>query len=79
VNVVSSDYSRGVVNVDHSASIQPYLNLNFKAYEGDGFINKAVVSLGLWNSYSQQGALFNKPGSTTKSWYESDITPSLFA
>ncbi|MEI6713287.1 MAG: hypothetical protein WCO60_06015 [Verrucomicrobiota bacterium] len=80
VNVVSAYYSRGVVNVDHSASFQPYLDLNFKAYQGDGFINKAVVGLGLWNSFSDTGS-HKKPvvagSSTTNTWYESDFLPSI--
>ncbi len=74
VNVVTAYYFHGVLQTNHSPSFQPYLDLNLKAYEGDGFLNKAVFSLGLWQSYS------NPHGNTStnnRSWYESDVTPSL--
>jgi hypothetical protein len=77
LNVVSSYYRRGIIQQNHSASFQPYLDVYFKAHEGDGFINKAVLGLGLWNSFSSTGAGNRRPGSTTNSWYESDFTPSL--
>jgi hypothetical protein len=73
INVVTAYYSRGVIQSKHSASFQPYADLNFKAFEGDGFLNKAVFSLGIWESFT------NNPGSTatTKNWYESDLNPTL--
>ena len=78
LNVVSSYYSRGVLQQNHSASLQPYVDVNFKAYEGEGFINKVVFSLGLWDSFSSNGAGNRKlTPSNTATWYESDFTPSV--
>lgn len=78
INVVSSYYSRGVHQAGTStANYQPYLNLNFKAYEGDGFLNKAVVSLGLWNNFTAFGSDKRTAGKSLNNWYESDFVPSL--
>jgi len=74
LNVVTAYYSRGIIQTNHSASFQPYADFNFKAYEGDGFLNKAVISLGIWESYSNQKL---DHASSTKNWYESDFTPGI--
>jgi len=76
LNVVTAYYSRGIIQNNHSASFQPYADFNFKAFEGDGFLNKAVFSVGVWESYTNPKTF---PGSTssTKSWYESDFAPAV--
>ena len=80
VNVVTAYYYHGSLQQNHSPSFQPYLNLNFKAYEGDGVLNKAVFTLGLWNSLTNPGTgPVTGPGAwkAPHSWVESDIAPSL--
>jgi hypothetical protein len=54
---------------------QPYLDLYFKLYEGEGFLNSIRFALPLWASIHD----INKPSvrSTTKDWYEFDIDPGL--
>lgn len=76
VNVVTAYYFHGILQNPgtHSASVQPYLDLNLKAYEGDGILNKAVFSLGLWQSYSNPHLV---PSANNRAFYESDVTPSL--
>jgi hypothetical protein len=76
ITAVTSYYSRGIIQSNHSASLQPYADINFKAFEGDGFLNKAVISLGIWESFTNQKLA---PGikSSTRSWYESDLTPGI--
>ena len=76
VNVVTAYYFHGVLQAPgtSSASVQPYLDLNLKAYEGDGFLNKAVFSLGLWQSYSNPAGVTSP---NNRAFYESDVTPSL--
>lgn len=92
VNAVSAYFSRGIVQENQSAIIEPYADLYFKLYEGDGFLNKATLNLGVWDSVHEThtGAI---PGSTTAAWYETDalagvsltflkvltLTPSYYA
>ena len=40
VNVVSQYVSRGVIFENQGGIIQPYADLYFKLYEGEGFLNK---------------------------------------
>jgi hypothetical protein len=86
LNVVTAYYTRGIVATDsagkatnHSASFQPYADINFKAFEGDGFLNKAVFSIGVWESYSNPKSFTGaaNKASSTHSWYESDFAPAI--
>src|SRR5947208_1067244 len=51
INVVSQYITRGVVLENQGAILQPYMDLYFKFYEGDGFINKASLNVGVWDSF----------------------------
>jgi len=75
LNVVTSYYYHGAIQQNHSASFQPYADINFKAFEGDGFLNKATVNFGIWNSLTNPAT--NKAWSGPKSWVESDFTPGV--
>jgi len=86
VNVVTSYYSRGILQAtNRSANFQPYLDLSLKAYEGDGFLNKAVFGLGLWGNLTssnftkspRQGGFIQAAGTNNSSWTETDVTPSV--
>jgi hypothetical protein len=76
VNVVTSYYRRGVLITKHSASIQPYVDVAFTAYKGDGFLNKATFGLGLWQSYTNPASVKPNVGNN-QSLTQQDITPSL--
>lgn len=82
LNVVSTYYSRGMVqpgapgfSAKHSAQFQPYADVFLKAYEGDGFLNKVVFTMGLWNNMTNPAA--TKTRSTTKFWEEADFMPGV--
>jgi len=81
VQVVSSYVSRGSFLEDQGVIAQPYLDLYFKLYEGDGFINNVTLALGLWSSIhsekTQQGAAVGRTTSTTPMWYEFDYTVGI--
>src|SRR4051794_38768000 len=47
VNVVSEYISRGLVLENQGVIAQPYADLYFKLYSGDGFINKVTLNLGI--------------------------------
>jgi hypothetical protein len=81
VQFVTSYVSRGSFLEDQGLIAQPYLDLYFKLYSGDGFINQVTVALGLWSSLhsekTQQGAYVGRTSSTTPSWYEFDYTAGI--
>ena len=75
LNVVTAYYYHGAIQQNHSASFQPYADINFKAFEGDGFLNKATINFGIWNSLTNPAT--NKAWTGPKSWVESDFTPGV--
>jgi len=82
INVVSQYISRGVVLENQGAILQPFTDLYFKLYEGDGFLNKVQLNFGLWSSFHDKktdaGALTGTPGvSSTDYWYEFDMTAGI--
>lgn len=88
VNVVSQYVSRGVIFENQGGIIQPYADLYFKLYEGEGFLNKVSLNLGIWNSFHSRktdaGLYEGKPfgsstqyNSSTGSWYEFDFTAGV--
>lgn len=80
VGVVSQYISRGVVLENQGAIVQPYTDLYFKLYEGDGFLNKVSLNLGLWSSINSKKTDAGAVGggsSSTRSWYEFDWTAGV--
>ena len=74
VNFVSEYISRGVVFENQGVIAQPYLNLYFSLYEGEGFINAVNLNLGLWSSLHS-----HKTGndSSTSAWFEFDYSAGV--
>jgi hypothetical protein len=81
INVVSQYISRGVIFENQGGIFEPYADLYFKLYEGEGFLNKITLNLGIWNSFHSRktdAGLVNGSGtSSTRSWYEFDFTPGF--
>jgi hypothetical protein len=81
INVVSQYVSRGVIFENQAAIIQPYADLYFKLYSGDGALSAISLNLGIWNSFHSRktdAGLVNGAGtSSTRSWYEFDFTAGL--
>ena len=68
----------GLIQDKDTLIAQPYLNLSFSLYEGEGFLNSLSFELPLWASVHD----INKPrpingNSTLKNWYEFDISPGF--
>lgn len=76
VNIVSQYITRGYVQENQSVIAQPFADLYFKLYEGEGFINSLTLTLGVWASIHEEQT-FALPGSTTPSWYEFDYYPGI--
>jgi len=87
LNVVTSYYYRGILQNGgspaqnggkHSPSFQPFADIYFKAYEGDGALNKAVVNISVWESFTNPAAFTGNPNiGSKKAWFESDFTPGI--
>ncbi len=76
VNVVSQYVLRGLVYENQGVIAQPYLDLYFSLYEGDGFINKVSLSAGFWSSLHSRHT-DAPPESTLPAWFEFDYTPGV--
>ena len=68
----------GLVQDKDTFIAQPYLNLSFSLYEGEGTINAVSFELPLWWSLHD----INKPRplngqSSLKAWYEFDVSPGF--
>lgn len=69
VDIYSQYIFHGLTLENQGAILQPFADWYFKVYEGEGFLNKATVNLGIWNSFHS-----NHPvSSSTRSWYEFDF------
>jgi hypothetical protein len=81
VSVVSQYISRGVIFENQGLIAQPFADLYFKLYEGEGFINKVSLNLGIWSSIHSRktdaGIASGSGSSTTRNWYEFDYTVGL--
>lgn len=81
VSVVSQYITRGVVLENQGAIVQPFADLYFKLYEGDGFLSKMSLNLGIWSSLHDRktdaGIASGSGSSTTRNWYEFDYTVGL--
>jgi hypothetical protein len=79
-NVVTQYITRGVVLENQGLITQPYADLYFKLYEGDGFLNKVSLNLGVWSSIHSRhtdAGLVGGGTTGTRSWYEFDYTIGL--
>ena len=75
--VVSQYISRGSFLENQGLIAQPYLDLYFKLYEGDGFLNKVTLNLGLWSSFTVEdpaGRRRRPDDLDHPAWYEFDYT-----
>ncbi len=76
IDMVSQYIARGIPLEDQGAILQPYIDLSFKVYEGDGFVTKVSVDLAFWNSFHSRGTRATA-GSTTQKWFEADFVAGL--
>ncbi len=81
IDIVSMYIARGIPRENQGAILQPYMDLSFRVYQGDGALTKVSVDLGVWQSFHSRhtnaGGFFGGGGSTTNAWFESDFTAGL--
>ena len=74
IDWVSQYVFRGVVQQDQGLVLQPYVDLGFKLWQGDGPVNSVTLNTGIWNSMHSDdttplGVTANKSGP----WFEADL------
>ncbi|MDD5350140.1 MAG: hypothetical protein PHQ12_08010 [Chthoniobacteraceae bacterium] len=76
VNFVSEYISRGAMQENKGVIAQPYADLYFSLYEGEGFVNKVALNLGVWSSFHSTHTLAPS-NARFPAWYEFDYTPGV--
>ena len=69
LDVYSQYIFHGLTLENQGAILQPYADLYFKLYEGEGALNAVSLNLGIWNSFHSNHTV----ASTTRGWYEFDF------
>ena len=81
IDIVSMYIARGIPLENQGAILQPYMDLHFRLYQGDGALTKVSADLGFWQSFHSRhtgaGGVFGGGGSTTNAWFESDFIAGL--
>lgn len=78
VTVTNEYISRGLVLVNHGAQVQPYGDVFFHIFQGDGFITSVAPTIGFWSDLTTDtGHGASKPGRDTANWYEFDYMPGI--
>ena len=75
-NFVSEYISRGAPQEVKGAIFQPYADVFYSIYEGDGFVNKVSLNLGVWSSFHSTHTAA-PAGARVPAWYEFDYTPGV--
>jgi hypothetical protein len=79
VDYTTHYYFRGILQEDQDWIVQPYAEVTFKLYQGEGALSSVFATLGIWNSLHggptgvDGGALSQDP----KAWYEVDLYGKL--
>ena len=76
VNFVSEYVSRGLVYENQGAIAQPYADVYFKLYQGDGVINSVTLQLGVWSSLQSHKNPYDSFGGL-RDWFEFDYTGAV--
>jgi hypothetical protein len=88
VNFVSEYVTRGIVEQNQGVIAQPYADIYFRLYKGDGAINNVSFQLGVWDSIQSHRNEYNRlngntfspgnwSGNGVKAWFESDYTAAV--
>jgi hypothetical protein len=79
VDYTTHYYFRGILQEDSDWIVQPYGEVTFRLYQGEGALSSVFATLGIWNSLhggptgADGGPLSRDP----KSWYEVDFYGKL--
>jgi hypothetical protein len=73
IDVYSQYIFHGITLENQGAILQPYADLYFRFYEGEGALTGLTLNLGIWNSFHSR----HPSTSSTRSWYEFDFLAGL--
>ena len=73
IDVYSKYVFHGLTLENQGAILQPYADIYFKFYSGEGFLNEVSLNLGVWNSFHSHHTV----ASTTRGWYEFDFLAGM--
>lgn len=77
VDYTTDYYFRGIRQETHDYIVQPYAEINFRLYEGEGALTSVDVAAGLWNSLHGGPTGADGPTVDPKFWYEADFYARL--
>jgi hypothetical protein len=69
LDIYSKYIFHGLTLENQGAILQPYADLYFKLYSGEGALTDVTLNLGIWNSFHSHHTVT----SSTRSWYEFDF------
>jgi hypothetical protein len=72
VNFVNAYYAYGILQEDKGVIAQPFADVFYTLFEGDGLITKAAIGLQLWASIHSEETLA-AGNNSLRAWYEQDI------
>lgn len=73
IDVYSKYIFHGLTLENQGAILQPYADLNFQLYQGEGMLSSVALNLGVWNSFHSNHTV----ASTTRGWYEFDFLAGM--
>lgn len=76
VDWYSQYYFRGVNQVNNGIILQPYADIAFKLWEGDGPINSLTADIGIWNNFTDAHRV-SSGSDHPNTWEEADLYGSL--
>jgi len=71
-DVTTAYFFRGIGQENQGFIIQPWADIGFALYEGDGAINSLAMNVGVWESFHDEQT-FASTSSDSDSWYEADF------
>ena len=73
LDVYSKYVFHGLTLENQGAIIQPYADLSFRLYQGEGALNEVSLNVGIWNSFHSNHTV----ASSTRGWYEFDFLAGM--
>ena len=73
LDVYSKYIFHGLTLENQGAILQPYADLSFQLYQGEGVLNSVALNLSIWNSLHSHHTV----ASTTRAWYEFDFLAGM--
>ncbi len=70
-DITTAYFFRGIGQENNGFIIQPWVDVGFSLYEGDGTIGSVAVNVGVWESL-HDAKTFHSPDSHPDNWYEAD-------